>query len=332
LKLGRLGDVAKANVQEGMAMSGRIFGEQGAKYAEEYFATGGKIYSKEMLAFQAYNQEAADAIGHMVSTVDVDRETYRKSNAQYLKDNAATLENVAKSKEDEAEMNRNAMNPYLKSQTDVSSAILENLNIIRNATAAFATLEENRRKTAGGQAPDDLAKVAVDAERLRINTQRVIDEEVLKNFKDLGYAMQTLQGITVDYVKAMGSTTDILKKFVEFAKDPKDFAKSVGEDLGKQMKDTVTDIVTKMRENEQGRGTPPALPQRADGGVTAGPTVVGEAGAEAVIPLKNGSIPLRIDVSQLVAAMSDQTELTKDVLRELRDGNDLTKKLIDYTT
>jgi hypothetical protein len=56
LKLGRLGEVAKANVQEGMSMAGKIFGDQGAKYAEEYFATGGKVYSTEALRYQAVNQ------------------------------------------------------------------------------------------------------------------------------------------------------------------------------------------------------------------------------------------------------------------------------------
>ena len=45
--------------------------------------------------------------------------------------------------------------------------------------------------------------------------------------------------------------------------------------------------------------------------LTQGPTIAGEAGAEAIIPLKNGSVPLKVDLTQLVQVMAEQTKLTK---------------------
>jgi hypothetical protein len=330
LKLGRLGTVAQENVREGMALSGKIFGDAGAKYAEEYFATGGKVYSAEALRYQAVNQEAADAIGNMMSTVNTDTDTYRKSNGKYLKDNAASLENYARSQEDMAEINRNAQNPIIKSQTETASAILENLKLIKDSTDIFAKLAEDRKKLEQGQTPDKLTQTFVDAERERSKIQRQIDEIVVGNMSNLGTAMGTLNAITLAMVQTMGDTTKTLNAFIDGINGVGNFSEKMANDLANKLTEAI-------RKNEAGRqqtpvNTIPGIPQRADGGVTSGPTVVGEAGAEAVIPLTNGSIPLRIDVSQLVAAMSDQAELTKDVLRELRDGNDLTKKLIDYTT
>lgn len=38
-----------------------------------------------------------------------------------------------------------------------------------------------------------------------------------------------------------------------------------------------------------------SLPKFADGGITSGPSIAGEAGPEAVIPLKNGKIPLEVN-------------------------------------
>jgi hypothetical protein len=59
-------------------------------------------------------------------------------------------------------------------------------------------------------------------------------------------------------------------------------------------------------------------PRRADGGLTYGPTLVGEDGTEAVIPLKGGNIPLKIDFRELVAAMDMQKNLTAELLDEIK--------------
>jgi lysozyme len=51
----------------------------------------------------------------------------------------------------------------------------------------------------------------------------------------------------------------------------------------------------------------------ADGGVTEGPSIAGEAGPEAVIPLPNGrSIPVDMDMSSLVDKMDEMIRVMKE--------------------
>jgi hypothetical protein len=69
-----------------------------------------------------------------------------------------------------------------------------------------------------------------------------------------------------------------------------------------------------------------AQTQKADGGITDGPTTVGEAGPEAVIPLKTTSVPVNIDWSPLVSAIKEQTLLSQDMLDKLGDIKDYTDR------
>lgn len=70
------------------------------------------------------------------------------------------------------------------------------------------------------------------------------------------------------------------------------------------------------------------MPGRADGGLTAGPTVAGERGTEAVIPLKGGAIPLKVDLSELVSVMRDQVALTREVLDSIESSNSTQEKIL----
>jgi len=323
LKLGRLGEVAKANVQEGMSMAGKIFGDQGAKYAEEYFATGGKVYSAEALRYQAMNQEAADTIGQFMSGVDTDRDTYRKNNGKYLKDNASALEGWAKSLEDMAEINRNAQNPLIKAQTETASAILENLTLIKQSTDIFAQMASDRKKAEEGL--DPLSKVYVDAERGRSKVQREIDAVVTENMKGLGTAMVTLQNITLAQVQAMGDTNKVLAAFRSGLEGAANWAGSLADDYDKKLREAI-------RRNETGRPTTPATSvpaPSANGTNTSAATPVVDSNGTVVgtvSPTAN-----QVDMTPVVHAMHEQTELTKDVIAQLKDNNDLVKKLIDYT-
>ena len=69
----------------------------------------------------------------------------------------------------------------------------------------------------------------------------------------------------------------------------------------------------------------------ADGGITKGPSIAGEAGPEAVIPLKNGSIPLDLNLGEMIAVLREQTELSRDLVDHMRDSKDIQQKIL-YAT
>jgi hypothetical protein len=69
----------------------------------------------------------------------------------------------------------------------------------------------------------------------------------------------------------------------------------------------------------------------ADGGITNGPSIAGEAGPEAVIPLKNGSIPLDINLGEMISALREQTDISRDLLDAMRDSKDIQQKIL-YAT
>jgi hypothetical protein len=76
--------------------------------------------------------------------------------------------------------------------------------------------------------------------------------------------------------------------------------------------------------------TPTPVPM-ADGGITNGPSLAGEAGPEAVIPLKNGSIPLDLNLGEMIAVLREQTELSRDLVDHMRDSKDIQQKIL-YAT
>lgn len=70
------------------------------------------------------------------------------------------------------------------------------------------------------------------------------------------------------------------------------------------------------------------LPKKAEGGITTGPTLAGEAGPEAVIPLKQGSVPISLDIGPLIYSMNEQVAVSKDLLDEMREAVDIQRRLL----
>jgi len=67
----------------------------------------------------------------------------------------------------------------------------------------------------------------------------------------------------------------------------------------------------------------------ADGGIATTPSIAGEDGAEAVIPLKNGVVPLKVDFGQLVAVLEANMGLTREMISEMRDSKDIQQRLLN---
>lgn len=383
LKLGRLGEDARKNVMEGMAVAGKIFGDQGAKYAEEYFATGGKIFSKEALTFQAMNQEAANAIAQMFNPDELnrDRAGYREGYSNMLKQSAPQLEAFAKSMEDFAELNRSANNPILKSMTETGSSIVENLKnldtIVKqvrdledNRMKEYRTVVEERKRLIDGvevlvketviASLDPAAKAFATATREMISTQTMIDQNVLKNMQSMTELVVFLNQITKGIVTTQQTLIDTIRSITNASVDTlkestTNLAKEIftkigfdnlfGKDSGIRIAN-FDDLVNKWRGNIPGAGaatpatpanaTPAAptqpptnAPTRADGGITRGPTIAGENGVEAVIPLAGGSIPMQIDFEPVIRIMQQNNVLTKEMLDTLSDMTDVQRRILD---
>jgi uncharacterized small protein (DUF1192 family) len=214
LKLGRLGDEARKNVAEGLAIAGKVFGSEGAKYAEEYFATGGKVYSKSALAYQAINQEAAAVMAGMIGAVDQSREGFRTFTGSLLKDAAPALEAYARSNENLAEINRNANNPFITSMTATSAAIMESLTFLKESTALFATIEADRLKMTT-QPLDAATQAYANAQAALLNNQMQIDQTVLKNMESMGRTIALMNQIQLGFISLQGAANETLNKIIE---------------------------------------------------------------------------------------------------------------------
>ena len=382
LKLGRLGEDARKNVMEGMAVAGKIFGDQGAKYAEEYFATGGKIFSKEAIQFQAMNQEAANAIAQMFDPNELnrDRAGYREGYSNMLRQAAPQLEAFAKSMEDFAELNRSANNPILKSMTETGSSIVENLKnldtIVKqvrelegNRLKEYTTVTEERKRLVDGvevlvketvtKSLDPAVAAFATATREMISTQTMLDQNVVKNMAGMTDLVVFLNKVTQGILSTQQTLIDTIKSITtasidELKESTSTLAKEIFTKIGFDNLfnreggiriANFDDLVNKLRGPGLGAGTPttpanatPAAPTqapttnaptRADGGIARGPTIAGENGTEAVIPLDKGPIPLEINLAPLLQIMQQNNGLTQEMLDALSDIIDVQRRILD---
>lgn len=70
------------------------------------------------------------------------------------------------------------------------------------------------------------------------------------------------------------------------------------------------------------------LPKKAAGGVVNEPSIAGEAGPEAVIPLPNGGkVPVKLDMSAMTSLLEKQTKQNEEILRYLRDSVEVQERI-----
>ena len=137
LKAGRLGDDARNNLVEAMQLTGKVFGAEALKYAEEYFATGGNVYTEQALKFQALQPVVASSVDSLVNGIDRTRDEFRTNYQSMFQSNAGALENYARSNEQYASINRAANNDALRMMSETSVGILNNLTLLQSGFAGF---------------------------------------------------------------------------------------------------------------------------------------------------------------------------------------------------
>lgn len=191
LKVSRLGIDQQENMREALGIAGRLFGPQGQQFLEEYFATGGRLVTRQALTFQATQGVAAESLIAILEQTKNGRTEFREGIGEELTSRKTALEEFARQNESFAEINRAANNEILRGITETSSGILSNLQFITDASKLFAQLEQDRLK-----APGASSAAVADAQKRLIETQREIDEIAKKSltrmstFVELGAEVQ----------------------------------------------------------------------------------------------------------------------------------------------
>jgi hypothetical protein len=175
-------------------------------------------------------------------------------------------------------------------------------------------------------------------------------DKITLTFYELQTQMLNFQG------EMFGNIRDILGSINVAAGDFEGFAQKLGEHISKV-------LTRNSREPTPGpEGSPPPTPQPppasppapptpaaprtpadrtpaavagqpafAEGGIATGPSLAGEAGPEAVIPLAKGDVPLKIDWTPLVNIMHDQVSISNEIRTLLADTKNIQEDILEAT-
>lgn len=254
LKLGRLGEVAQENVREGMAIAGKMFGDSGAKYAEEYFATGGNVYTKEALAYQAMNQEAASTIEGMLSGINQSRVAFRENAAKTFQTAAPALEEYAKSMEEYSSINRAANNSTIKGMTDTASAIQAALPAIRNLSDVFLQIEADREKISKGL--DEPLKTFVEANKSMLANRMQMDSMIIDNMSKMRDLVKALYDTQLAFIQAQPDAIEAFNKLKEAGRDTNAILREFGNRLAELMGFQATATTPPTNQNPRTQSAP----------------------------------------------------------------------------
>ena len=309
LKLSTLSTAQQKNVEATMQIAGRISPAAEA-YIKEYFATGGNVVSKQALTFESMQGAVAQTLVDTLSgATTMDAQAFKENTGKVLEANAPALEAFAKSMEELASINRAAMNPILTEMSTTASGILLNMNLFKNASELFKSLVPPK---AGDAKTEEVGK-AIDK---MVENQRKLDDMASKSITrmseltDIGFKMQEkilgLSDATADMLSALtkGEGAAALTK--------------IAERLLNMQAPTVPGTTPNPRPFEPDTSAETPL---ATGGVATKPTIAGEDGPEAVIPLSKGNVPLDIDWTPMVMALYE-------LIDKVQEGNDINDRIL----
>jgi len=253
LKLGSLGNVAKENVQESLALFGEAAGPAGVKFLEEYFATGGKVISKAALTFQADMPQFAELGIGLIESVNQSRAGFRESAGALFKEAGPALLDFAKSQGETATINRAANNEILTVRGATLSAALAAASLFENLDATFVKIEANRAAMEKGPL-DKPTKAFADAQKELLINQTEIDKTVLKNMESIGATLKLFNDIQRGFISLQAEANDTLNKIIKGGFSSPEYVK---------------ELISKILEVIQ---NPPARPPNTSTGSTGTPT------------------------------------------------------------
>jgi hypothetical protein len=364
LRLSRLTNKEAAdNARAGIEIITKIFGQEAGDVAKEFFATGGDVYSEAGRKFAAMAPDAFRSIQEVMGKIDTDRTTFESGVGAFFKANAPAFIANAKAGEELYSLNRAANNELLKTMGSVNASIVANSGTLTRLDEAFAKISQARQQ---GQADKPDATIGAESQafvnslREGMRRQSQLDTQVMKHMSDLDKITLTfyeLQNQLINFQGEMfGNIREIIGGINIAAGDFENFAQRLGEHIsqvlsrysrspaagpegspppGSQPPPTSPPNPAQPPEPPKPSvGTPAAVagqPGFAEGGITTGPSLAGEAGPEAVIPLAKGDVPLKIDWTPLVNIMHDQVSISNEIRTLLADTKNIQEDILEAT-
>jgi len=227
LKVSRMSTTAQANISEGFAIAQTKFGDEAAKYLQEYVRTNGKITDPAMISFAAGNQEVARTMQMFAENVNLSRDDFRRNYAGFIKENAGAYRGFAESIEDLAELPPSLMNNFVQTQTKMGASLIANQGFFEDLPATVEKMIREGTKLRDVLA-DPATKAFVDAERDRARIQREIDTTVLTNMQNIGGTIRFLNEMTLSIVKVQGNISELLEKLKQMPMEAQKFNDAVG--------------------------------------------------------------------------------------------------------
>jgi hypothetical protein len=243
-----------------MAIAGKIFGSEGVKYAEEYFATGGKVVTKASLAFQALGDGSAETIANILGGVNQSSEGFRTLTTGILQDAAPAMKAFAQSQEYNSTINRAANNEFIAMQTNLGSALQAAIPFVENIGKLYQTLEAERANMKKG--PLDKPTIAfTDAQNQLLINQSEIDKTVLKNMESIGETLRLMHSLQSGFIGLNDKANELLNKIIkgEIGLDFKDLVSNLGESIGNNIREALL-RAERRAATPNGSATTPAAP------------------------------------------------------------------------
>ena len=218
------GKDTKNNMAEAFAIAGAKFNEEAAQYLQAYYS--GKV-GPEMEKFESMNQEVAQAMRFMSDNRNLDATEFKRQIGQYLQQNSDSFMAFAESRRDLAQLPQDQMPDVVRSQVNMGSALIKNMDFFRDASSTMERLIAE-----GGRLRDTMTdpatKTFVNAERDRAKVQREIDSTVLTNMQNIGGTIKHLNEMTLSIVKTQKSVNELLEDLKKMPMQAQKFNDAVG--------------------------------------------------------------------------------------------------------
>ena len=314
-----LGPEASANFRFAMEQVGAKFGPEMARYMQmKLISERTGIVSQEQIMLQNFLGPAVEAADIMIGNANMGKEAFKQMTGDVITQFAPAAKAAAGDMETFGAL---AAQGYdvgpLKGVIDAAGQV--NSRFVSAATAAEQTQNVLSQKfTEVGDATINFVKgtQALEAERVKL------DKQGAENMKNMAPIVQALATLRDQLTTGAGDFQDIMNALAN-----KDM-KKLGEVIERMavrvgLKPSGPTVANPLEDanNPPMSGELPGVDTNAFGGVATKPSIAGEDGPEAIIPLAKGNVPLDIDWTPMVRALYE-------LIDKVQEGNDINDRIL----
>ncbi len=189
------------NLMSAMSQIQAKYGDDMAKYAQEYIATGGRVTSKASLQTQAFMSEHALTVRQILGTITQSSAAFKDQSAKIISDRANVNNAEIKQRRDMLELQAGgaAGNEVLELINRVSAASLSSLNAQKDTADAQATHDRERAKAASAATLS-----FTDAINGLNKFKMTIDEQTEKTLPQVGTLVSSLLKVQTQINEVIG--------------------------------------------------------------------------------------------------------------------------------